>query len=167
MNLKQTESDVIKLRVENVVKSFQSRSNKKEVFTAVDNVSLHFREGELTTLLGPSGCGKTTTLRIVAGFEFPTSGKVVVDGENITDQPANKRDVGMVFQNYALFPHLTVYENISYCLKIKKVDKMEIKNRTEEVLSLMNLEELKDRSPSQISGGQQQRVAIARAIIIE
>src|SRR5699024_1345774 len=114
-----------------------------------------------------SGCGKTTTLRMLAGFEFPTSGNVVIDGDNITNQPPNKRDIGMVFQNYALFPHMTVYENVSYGLKIKKVDKAEIKKRTEEVLTLMELENLKDRSPSQISGGQQQRVAIARAIIIE
>ncbi|MEN1966510.1 ABC transporter ATP-binding protein [Lentibacillus sp. N15] len=154
------------MRIENVVKLFPSR-NKKKDFNAVDHVSLNFKHGELTTLLGPSGCGKTTTLRMLAGFEFPTSGKVIVDGEDITNQPPNKRDVGMVFQNYALFPHLTVYENISYGLKIKKVNKAELKKKTENVLSLMNLSELKDRSPSQLSGGQQQRVAIARAIITE
>src|SRR5699024_849775 len=167
MITKSTEIDNIKLKVENLVKTFPARNKKKDVFTAVDHVSLNFRQGELITLLGPSGCGKTTTLRMLAGFEYPTSGKVIVDGENITNQPPNKRDVGMVFQNYALFPHLTVYENISYGLKIKKVDKEEIKIRTEKVLSLMELEDLKDRNPSQISGGQQQRVAIARAIIIE
>ena len=155
-----------KLKIENVVKVFPSR-NKKKDFYAVDNVSLNFKHGELTTLLGPSGCGKTTTLRMLAGFEFPTSGKVIVDGEDITNQLPNKRDVGMVFQNYALFPHLTVYENVSYGLKIKKVNKVELKDKTENVLSLMNIEELKDRSPSQLSGGQQQRVAIARAIITE
>ena len=155
-----------KLKIENVVKVFPSR-NKKKDFYAVDNVSLNFKHGELTTLLGPSGCGKTTTLRMLAGFEFPTSGKVIVDGEDITNQLPNKRDVGMVFQNYALFPHLTVYENVSYGLKIKKVNKVELRDKTENVLSLMNIEELKDRSPSQLSGGQQQRVAIARAIITE
>lgn len=159
-----TESNFLK--IENLVKTFPSRDRKKD-FYAVDNVSLNFKHGELTTLLGPSGCGKTTTLRMLAGFEFPTSGKVIVDGKDITTQPPNKRDVGMVFQNYALFPHLTVYENVSYGLKIKKVDKAELKNKTEKVLSLMRLEEMKDRSPSQLSGGQQQRVAIARAIITE
>ncbi|MBY7142930.1 ABC transporter ATP-binding protein [Virgibacillus sp. NKC19-3] len=167
MNPIYTESNVVKLKIENVVKAFPSRNKKQDVFTAVDNVSLNFKQGELTTLLGPSGCGKTTTLRMLAGFEFPTSGEVIVDGENITNQPPNKRDMGMVFQNYALFPHLTVYENVSYGLRIKKVDKEEIKSRTEKVLSLMDLEELKDRNPSRISGGQQQRVAIARAIILE
>lgn len=155
-----------KLKIENLIKVFPSR-NKKNDFSAVDNVSLNFKHGELTTLLGPSGCGKTTTLRMLAGFEFPTSGKVIVDGEDITTQPSNKRDIGMVFQNYALFPHLTVYENVSYGLKIKKVNKAELKEKTESVLSLMNLEALKDRNPSQLSGGQQQRVAIARAIITE
>ncbi|WP_449354180.1 ABC transporter ATP-binding protein [Virgibacillus natechei] len=167
MKPKYTESSDVKLKIENLVKAFPSRNRKQDVFTAVDNVSLNFKQGELTTLLGPSGCGKTTTLRMLAGFEFPTSGEVIVDGEDITNQPPNKRDMGMVFQNYALFPHLTVYENVSYGLKIKKLDKVEIKNRTDKVLSLMNLEELKDRNPSRISGGQQQRVAIARAIIIE
>jgi len=167
MNSQHTESSNVKLKLEDIVKIFPSRNKKNDVFTAVDNVSLEFKEGELTTLLGPSGCGKTTTLRMLAGFEFPTSGNVIIDGENITNQPPNQRDIGMVFQNYALFPHMTVYENISYGLKIKKVDKAEIKRRTEEVLSLMELEDLKDRSPSQISGGQQRRVAIARAIIIE
>lgn len=166
MNSKHTESN-IKLKIEDLVKVFPSRSKKDDVFTAVDNVSLNFKQGELTTLLGPSGCGKTTTLRILAGFEFPTSGDVVINGDNITNKPPNKRDIGMVFQNYALFPHLTVYENVSYGLKIKKVDKADIKRKTEEVLSLLELEDLKDRNPSQISGGQQQRVAIARAIIIE
>lgn len=166
MNSKHSESDSVKLKIENVEKVFPSL-NKKKQFYAVDDVSLNFNHGELTTLLGPSGCGKTTTLRMLAGFEFPTSGKVMVDGEDITNQPPNKRDVGMVFQNYALFPHLTVYENVSYGLKIKKVNKAELKDKTENVLSLMNLGELKDRSPSQLSGGQQQRVAIARAIITE
>lgn len=167
MNSKHTESKHVKLKVEDVVKVFPSRNKKHDVFTAVDHISLDFKEGELTTLLGPSGCGKTTTLRMLAGFEFPTSGNVIIDGNNITNQPPNKRDIGMVFQNYALFPHLSVYENVSYGLKIKKVDKTEIKKRTDDVLSLMELKDLKDRSPSQISGGQQQRVAIARAIIIE
>ncbi|WP_088052452.1 ABC transporter ATP-binding protein [Virgibacillus dakarensis] len=159
-----TGSDLVK--VENLVKVFTSRDKKKD-FYAVDNVSINFKYGELTTLLGPSGCGKTTTLRMLAGFEFPTSGKVIVDGKDITMQTPNKRDVGMVFQNYALFPHLTVYENVSYGLKIKKVGKAELKNRTEKILSLMQLEKMKDRTPSELSGGQQQRVAIARAIITE
>lgn len=152
--------------MEDIVKVFPSR-DKRNDFYAVNNISLHFKHGELTTLLGPSGCGKTTTLRMLAGFEFPTSGKVIVDGEDITNQLPNKRDIGMVFQNYALFPHLNVFENVSYGLKIKKVNKAELKEKTENVLALMNLEGLKDRSPSQLSGGQQQRVAIARAIITE
>lgn len=167
MNSKYTDSNVVSVKIENLVKEFNSPNKKKEVFTAVDNISLNFNEGELTTLLGPSGCGKSTTLRMLAGFDFPTSGNVIVDGEDITNTPPNKRDIGMVFQNYALFPHLTVYENISYGLKIRKVNKAEIKSRTEKVLSLLELEKLKDRSPSKISGGQQQRVAIARSIVIE
>src|SRR5699024_303300 len=109
MNSQHTESSNIKLKLEDIVKVFPSRNKKNDVFNAVDNVSLDFKEGELTTLLGPSGCGKTTTLRMLAGFEFPTSGNVVIDGDNITNQPPNKRDIGMVFQNYALFPHMTVY----------------------------------------------------------
>lgn len=166
MSTKYSTSNSVKLKMEDIVKVFPSR-DKRNDFYAVNNISLHFKHGELTTLLGPSGCGKTTTLRMLAGFEFPTSGKVIVDGEGITNQLPNKRDIGMVFQNYALFPHLNVFENVSYGLKIKKVNKAELKEKTENVLALMNLEGLKDRSPSQLSGGQQQRVAIARAIITE
>lgn len=167
MSVQNIQSTDTKLKVEDLVKAFPSRHHKDDVFKAVNNVSLSFKHGELTTLLGPSGCGKTTTLRMLAGFEYPSRGKVIIDDDDITNKPPNKRDVGMVFQNYALFPHLTVFENVSYGLKVKKLNKKEIKRKTEEVLTLMGLEDLKDRSPSQLSGGQQQRVAIARAIVIE
>src|SRR5699024_3454624 len=167
MSTKNKQSTDNKLKVEKLVKAFPSRDHKEGEFKAVNNVSLSFKHGELTTLLGPSGCGKTTTLRMLAGFEYPSLGNVIIDNEDITNKPPNKRDVGMVFQNYALFPHLTVFENVSYGLKVKKLNKQEIKRKTDEVLLLMGLEELKDRSPSQLSGGQQQRVAIARAVVIE
>jgi len=167
MSAQNIQSTDTKLKVEGLVKAFPSRDHKDDLFKAVNNVSLSFKQGELTTLLGPSGCGKTTTLRMLAGFEYPSRGKVIIDDDDTTNKPPNKRDVGMVFQNYALFPHLTVFENVSYGLKVKKLHKKEIKEKTDEVLKLMGLEELKDRSPSQLSGGQQQRVAIARAIVIE
>lgn len=155
------------LEFQNIIKRFPSKNKSSEYFTAVDNLSLSIKEGELVTLLGPSGCGKTTTLRILAGFERQTEGKVIVGSKDLSNEPPNKRDIGMVFQNYALFPHLSVYENVAYGLKIAKYSTEEVKRRTKEVLSLMDIAELKDRNPSEISGGQQQRVAIARAIVVE
>ncbi|MFS0862151.1 ABC transporter ATP-binding protein [Fredinandcohnia sp. 179-A 10B2 NHS] len=149
-----------------LVKRFPSESGGDD-FVAVKNLDLKINAGELVTLLGPSGCGKTTTLRMLAGFEFPTSGDIIIGDKNVSMVPPNKRDVGMVFQSYALFPHLSVYENIAYGLKIKKLKKEEIVERTNRVVALMHLEEFKDRLPAQLSGGQQQRVALARAIVTE
>lgn len=127
--------------------------------------SLSIEEGEFLTLLGPSGCGKTTLLRMIAGFEEPTFGEIYLDGKPLTHVPAYQRDMNMVFQQYALFPHMTVEQNILFGLKMKKVDGPEQKRRLEEVLQYVQLTELRKRTPKQLSGGQQQRVAIARAII--
>lgn len=128
-------------------------------------LDLSIRDGEFLTLLGPSGCGKTTILRMIAGLESPSSGRIVLDGEDITYLPPYKRDVNTVFQNYALFPHMTVEENISFGLRMKGVSADEAKRRIDRVLSLIRLENLRKRYPSQMSGGQQQRVAIARALV--
>lgn len=127
--------------------------------------SLSIEEGEFLTLLGPSGCGKTTLLRMIAGFEEPSSGEIYLDGKPLTRVPAYQRDMNMVFQHYALFPHMTVEQNILFGLKMKKVDAAEQKRRLEEVLQYVQLSDLRKRTPKQLSGGQQQRVAIARAII--
>ncbi len=131
----------------------------------LDDISLSIADKEFVTLLGPSGCGKTTTLRIIAGFLEQNEGDVFFDGEKINSLPANKRNVNTIFQRYALFPHLNVYDNIAFGLKIKKVPKDEIKQRVKEMLKLINLEGFEKRSISSLSGGQQQRVAIARAVI--
>lgn len=121
----------------------------------------------MVTLLGPSGCGKTTILRMVSGFEIPTSGKVLVDGADVSRLPPNKRNVGMMFQSYALFPHLSVYKNVAYGLEIKKIPNAEIRGRVEHVLELMQISQFINRMPNQLSGGQQQRVALARAVVTE
>ena len=147
--------------LESVTKIFDHRVR------AVDNVSLKIREGEFFSLLGPSGCGKTTTLRLIAGFEEPTEGRVLIGAKEVTHVPPHKRDTGMVFQNYALFPHRAVAENVAFGLKMRKVPKAEIEQRVNDALRLVELEGLGDRRPSQLSGGQQQRVALARAIVIE
>jgi iron(III) transport system ATP-binding protein len=154
------------LQLEKVSKVFASRGGIGEV-VAVDHVDLNIQEGELVTLLGPSGCGKTTTLRMVAGFEFPTSGDIFLDGENINTLPPHERNMSMVFQSYAIFPHLNVYENIAYGLKVQKRPKQEIDKRVERVLDLVELPGFQKRAPNQLSGGQQQRVALARALIME
>src|SRR5699024_1644527 len=122
-------------------------------------VNLEVKEGEFFSLLGPSGCGKSTLLNIIAGFLEPTQGTVEIGGKDITNLPPNLRNIGMVFQNYALFPHLTIFENVAYGLKIRRLPKKEIKNRVEESLSLVQLESYANRMPHQLSGGQQQRVA--------
>jgi len=147
--------------IESVTKIFDNRVK------AVNEVSLSIREGEFFSLLGPSGCGKTTTLRLIAGFEEPTSGRILIKARDVTRIPAHKRDTGMVFQNYALFPHRTVSENVAFGLKMRKVSKAETQRRVNEALKLVELEGLGERRPSQLSGGQQQRVALARAIVIE
>ncbi|MEV7230145.1 MULTISPECIES: ABC transporter ATP-binding protein [Polymorphospora] len=133
---------------------------------AVDDVDLTIAAGEFFTLLGPSGCGKTTTLRMVAGFYFPTSGHIRFGGEDVTRRPPNKRDTGMVFQNYALFPHMSVAQNVSYGLKIRKVGRAESARRVEEALAQVHLGGYGTRRIDELSGGQQQRVALARALVI-
>lgn len=136
-------------------------------FTAVNNFNLSVNEGELISLLGASGCGKTTTLRMIAGFTVPTSGSIVVGGNEVNALPPYKRNIGIVFQNYALFPHLTTFDNIAFGLKIKKLPKDEIKKRVEKALELVKLSGLERRLPRELSGGQQQRVALARALVTE
>jgi iron(III) transport system ATP-binding protein len=154
------------LKLENISKTFAARGGTGEV-TAVNGVNLEISQGELVTLLGPSGCGKTTTLRMIAGFEFPTQGKILLDGEEINMLPPNKRDMSMVFQSYAIFPHLNVSENISYGLNVQHISKAEIERRVRRVMELVQLTGLERRAPNQLSGGQQQRVALARALIME
>ena len=153
------------LTLNHVTKTFPARGGAGEV-NAVHDVNVEIEKGELVTLLGPSGCGKTTTLRLVAGFEFPTSGDIILDGKVINNVPTHKRDMSMVFQSYAIFPHLNVYENIAYGLHVQKVGKAEIKTRIERVLDMVHLEGYETRAPNQLSGGQQQRVALARALVM-
>lgn len=131
---------------------------------ALDNLTLDIARGEFVTFLGPSGCGKSTTLRILGGFERPTTGKIILDGEDVTLQPPEKRHVNMVFQDYALFPHMTVFQNISFGLELKGMNKADIHRRREEIMSFLELDGFGDRYPSQLSGGQRQRVALARAL---
>jgi iron(III) transport system ATP-binding protein len=154
------------LLLENLTKEFEGRGGEG-IVRAVDQVNVSIEEGEFFTLLGPSGCGKTTTLRLIAGFEFPTEGRIVLDGEQINEQPPNQRDMAMVFQSYAIFPHLTVFENIAYGLKIQRLSKEVIKEKVRRVLELTELIGLENRAPNALSGGQQQRVALARALIME
>ena len=141
-------------------------SNTVSDVTAVDHINLDIRPGEFITLLGPSGCGKTTTLRMIAGFEDATSGQVMLDGENMVVVPPNRRPMLMVFQSYALFPHLSVRENVAYGLRLRKKSAEEIKEEVDIALAAMNLTAMADRAPSQLSGGQQQRVALARAMVV-
>jgi len=144
--------------------------NVNKVFgkhTALDNINLYIRQNEFVTLLGPSGCGKTTTLRIIGGFEHPTSGELLFNGNSILNTPPHKRKLNTVFQKYALFPNMNVEENIAFGLKIKKVPKAEIKEKITSILKLVNLEGFESRSISSLSGGQQQRIAIARALVNE
>ena len=134
---------------------------------AVDNISLQFDSGCLTTLLGPSGCGKTTTLRMIAGLEMATSGQILIGGVDVTRLPATQRDVSMVFQSYALFPHMRVFENIRYGLEVGSLKAEEIDERVDAIMRMTGLEALGSRYPHELSGGQQQRVAVARALVIE
>ncbi len=131
---------------------------------ALKSLDMSIRAGEFVTFLGPSGCGKSTTLRILGGFETPTSGRVIVDGEDVTALPPNRRKVNMVFQDYALFPHMTVRRNIAFGLELKGLSKADIAARSDELMSFLELEALADRLPDQLSGGQRQRVALARAL---
>ncbi len=143
----------------NVTKIFDNE------FTAVDNVSLKIEQGEFFSLLGPSGCGKTTILRTIAGFEYPTSGTIMLNGKNIIGTPPNEREVNTVFQNYALFPHLNVFENIAFSLRLRKEKEEEIRQKVMNMIDLTRLNGHVEKMPSQLSGGQKQRVAIARALV--
>ncbi len=136
-------------------------------FTAVNGISLNIEQGEFFTLLGPSGCGKTTLLRMIAGFNTVDGGEICFDEQVINNLPAHKRDIGMVFQNYAIFPHLNVADNVAYGLKARKVPKEQIVPRVDEALRMVQIDQLKARQPNELSGGQQQRVALARAFVIE
>ncbi len=151
---------MVKVELKNVTKRFG------EVI-ASDSVNLVINDGEFFTFLGPSGCGKTTTMRMIAGLEFPSEGKVYYDDKDVTSLPSFKRNTGMVFQNYALWPHMKVSENVAYGLEVRKVPKEEIAERVEKVLDLVGLSGMGDRFPNQLSGGQQQRVALARVLVIE
>jgi len=144
---------------------FRDVSKRFGAIQAVDSVSLEIRKGEFFSLLGPSGCGKTTMLRLAAGFEYPDSGRVILDGRDITDLPPNKRQVNTIFQSYALFPHLSVWENIAFGLRVAKRSKQEIETEVEAMLRLIRMSDQSGKKPDQLSGGQKQRVAIARALI--
>jgi spermidine/putrescine transport system ATP-binding protein len=144
---------------------FRDVSKRFGIIQAVDRVSLGIKKGEFFSLLGPSGCGKTTMLRLAAGFEHPDSGRIILDGRDITDLPPNKRQVNTIFQSYALFPHLTVWENIAFGLRVAKKSKAEIEAEVEAMLRLIRMGDQAHKKPDQLSGGQKQRVAIARALI--
>lgn len=148
-----------------IILKMKSLTKRYENFFAVDHISSEVKKGEFLTLLGPSGSGKTTTLMMIAGFVEPTSGDILIEGRSIVSKPPHKRDVGMVFQNYALFPHLTVFENIAFPLKMRKTEKSKIEKRVNDVLELVRLPEVSGRYPKQLSGGQQQRIALARALV--
>lgn len=141
--------------------------NKENNVVAVNQVNLEVNPGEFITLLGPSGCGKTTLLRMVAGFETLTTGEIYIGKKNIAHLTPDKRDTALVFQNYALFPHMSVYDNIAYGLKLRKIGKAQIHTRVQKILNLMKMNDFTHRMPSQLSGGQQQRVSLARALVIE
>src|SRR4029078_7654631 len=150
--------------------AFLDLSNVRKSFaqsTAVENFNLEVERGEFISFLGPSGCGKTTTLRMVAGFETPTAGTIKINGVDVTNTPPNQRQVGMVFQSYALFPYMTVAGNIVFGLKVKRQPESAIKARVDEMLKIIHMSEFGGRYPYQMSGGQQQRVALARALAIQ
>ncbi len=155
-----SQARAVRVRLDGVTKTFGP-------VVAVERVTLDIPPGRLVTLLGPSGCGKTTTLRIVAGLERPSSGRVFIDDEDVTSLPAASRGVTLVFQAYALFPHLTVFENVAYGLRVRRLPEGEVRRRVGEALSLVGLPGLEDRYPAQLSGGQQQRVAVARALVMQ
>lgn len=157
-------SKPIKLNIQNLTKVFTPKGRR---VVAVEDVNLEVKEGEFVSLLGPSGCGKTTTLRMIAGFETPSEGHITINDRDIAYLTPDKRGISMVFQNYALFPHMNVYDNIAYGLKIQKRPKEEIKQRVDKILKLMKMEDFAERIPSQMSGGQQQRVSLARALIMD
>jgi len=153
-------ADNVAVKLDGIVKQFGS-------FTAVYEMNLDIQEGEFVTFLGPSGCGKTTTLSMVAGLLDPTEGDILIHGKRVNDLPIHKRNLGLVFQNYALFPHKTIFDNVAFGLKYRDVSKDELKKRVNEALELVKLPHTADRYPTQLSGGQQQRIALARAIVIQ
>lgn len=152
----------VELHLQNITKTFIKDGVK---FDAVEKVDLKINGGELLTFLGPSGCGKTTTLRMVAGFETPTSGSIFIDGRDVTNVMVNKREIGFVFQNYALFPHMTIGDNVGYGLKMRSEATSDIMRKVGEALEMVGLSGTEKRLPNQLSGGEQQRVAIARALV--
>ena len=152
--------------LKNVTKVFQQPETGKD-FVAVNHINLEIHDGEMVTLLGPSGCGKTTTLRMISGFEYPSEGNVLIGERDVAKVPPNKRGISMVFQSYALFPHMNIFENIAYGLRVEKLPRSEIIERTAHVIDMMQLKGMEGRFPNQLSGGQQQRVALARAVVIE
>lgn len=152
---------------ENIIELKHIGKVYEDGFEAVSDFNLEVKKGEFVTFLGPSGCGKTTTLRMIAGFEIPSEGEILLNGENIAKLPPNKRPINTVFQRYALFPHMNIFENIAFGLKQKKLDKSEIEKKVKKVLELVDLEGFEKRKVSTLSGGQQQRVAIARALVNE
>ena len=154
-----------RLRLERVSKTFTREG--QSAFAAVRDVSLTVEPGELVTLLGPSGCGKTTTLRVVAGFEQPDEGRVYVGEQDVTDLMVYRRSIGFVFQSYALFPHLTIFDNVAYGLRVRRLPAATIRARVGQVLELVGLPGYERRFPNQLSGGEQQRVAVARAVVVE
>jgi spermidine/putrescine transport system ATP-binding protein len=152
--------DAYEVELENVTRRFGN-------VVAVDAVSLGVRRGEFLTLLGPSGCGKTTLLRMIAGFDVPDTGRVILGGRDVTDLPPYRRDVTTVFQQYALFPHMNVFENVAFGLRRRRIARDEIKRRVGQSLEMVRMSGLEDRRPAELSGGQQQRVAVARALVLE
>ncbi|MDD2454038.1 ABC transporter ATP-binding protein [Aminivibrio sp.] len=154
----------VALELKKVSKVFQK---DREIVRAVDDVSMTVAPGEMVTFLGPSGCGKTTTLRMVAGFEIPSAGVISIDGRDITNVPVNRRDIGFVFQNYALFPHMSVFENVAYGLRVKGDRGEEVRRKVREGLDLVGLGKAEKRFPNQLSGGEQQRVALARVLVLQ
>lgn len=152
--------DRLSIEFKNVSKQFGGAA-------VVDDLSLEIRDGEFIVLLGPSGCGKTTTLRMLAGLESVTAGEILIDSERINDVPTQHRDLAMVFQSYALYPHMTIAENIGYPLRVRKIEKTERANRVQRVAAMLEIESLLERKPRQLSGGERQRVALARAIVRE
>ena len=153
---------MVEVRLENLKKYFDNGKVK-----AVDGINLTIKDGEFLVLLGPSGCGKTTTLRMIAGLETPTGGKIWFEDRDVTYLSPKDRNISMVFQSYAVWPHMTVYDNIAFPLKIKKYPKSEIDKKVKWAAELLQIETLLDRYPAQLSGGQRQRVAVARAIVVE
>ena len=163
----QKKQEAVGVEIRDLVKTFPAYDQKNKEIYAANHVTLSVKPGEMVTLLGPSGCGKTSLLRMVAGFLMPSSGEIYIGNREVSKIPPNKRNVGMMFQSYALFPHLSVYDNVAYGLKLKHMGKQEIHDRVRSILQLMQIEDYASRFPNEISGGQQQRVALARAVVTE